>query len=198
VYWSLQLRPLHLNLASRPFRDYRPVYAVVVVSSLLIAFMMLNNVDTYLRYIRETKTTRAKIAQLERQVEDEQRRTEGLNQRLRAVNVKQLSDQTKFVNARLAERAFSWSELLDRLEQILPRDVRIESVAPSFGKDGMVHLSIAAAAKTGTGLINTLDRLNQHPEFTNAFPTTEEHLNNGGYRFGIGVDYRPSIARAIE
>ena len=175
------------------------MYAVVVVSSLLIAFLMLNNVDTYYRYIRETKTTRAKIAQIERQIQDEQQRTEALNQRLRGVNVRHLSDQTKFVNARLAERAFSWSELLDRLERILPNDVRIESIAPSFGKDGMVHLSIAAAAKTGTGLINTLDRLNAHPEFANAFPTTEENIpNGGGFRFGIGVDYKPSIARAIE
>ena len=174
------------------------MYAVVVASSLLIAFMMLNNVDTYYRYIRETKTTRAKITQIERQIEDEQRRTEGLNQRLRAVNVKQLSEQTKFVNARLAERAFSWSELLDRLERILPNDVRIESISPSFGKDGMVHLSIAAAAKTGTGMINTLDHLNREAAFANAFPTSEQNIPDGGFKFGVGVDYQPSVARAIE
>jgi Tfp pilus assembly protein PilN len=173
------------------------VYAVVVASSLLIAFMMLNNVDTYYRYIRETKTTRAKIAQLERQIEDEQKRTDLLNQRLRSVNIKQLSDQTKFVNARLAERAFSWSELLDRLERILPADVRIESIAPSFDKGGMVHLNMTAAAKNGTGMINTLDRLNREPEFANAFPTSEENTPTG-YRFGVGVDYKPSIAREIE
>ena len=31
------MKPLHLNLASRPYRDYRPVYAAVVVMSLLTA-----------------------------------------------------------------------------------------------------------------------------------------------------------------
>jgi len=25
------VKPIHLNLASRPFRDYRPVYAAVVI-----------------------------------------------------------------------------------------------------------------------------------------------------------------------
>lgn len=198
MHGSLRLKTLHLNLASRPYRDYRPVYAVVVASSLLIAFLMLNNVDTYYRYIRETKTTRSKIAQIERQIEQEQQRTETLNQRLRTVNVKQLSEQTKFVNARLAERAFSWSELLDRLERVLPDDVRIESIAPAFDKSGRVHLAIAASAKTGTGMINTLDRLNRQPEFSNAFPTSEENIPNGGYRFGFSVDYQPSIARAVE
>ncbi len=159
--------------------------------------MMLNNVDTYYRYIRETKTTRAKIAQIERQIQDEQKRTDALTQRLRSINVKQLSEQTKFVNARLAERAFSWSELLDRLERVIPADVRIESIAPSFGKDGMVHLSMAASAKNGTGMINTLDRLNRESSFANAFPTSEEN-NQGAFRFGVGVDYRPSILRGLE
>ena len=170
---------------------------MVVVSSLLIAFMMLNNVDTYYRYISETKTTRAKNAQVERQTEDEQRRADGLSQRLRAVNVKLLAEQTQFVNARLAERAFSWSELLDRLERVMPSDVRIESIAPSFDRSGMVHLTLFAVAKDTNGMVNTLDRLNHDPHFARAFPTSENRSPNG-FQFGVGVDYRPSIARVIE
>jgi hypothetical protein len=198
VHGGVHLRPLHINLASRPYRDYRAVYAVVVVTSLLIAFLMLNNVDTYYRYIRETKTTRAKIAAIDSQTEQELRNNEALTQRLRGVNVKLLADQVQFVNAQLAERAFSWSELLDRLEHILPEDVRIESIAPSFDKSGLVHLSLLAAAKSGTGMINTLDRLNHDPQFAHAFPTSEEKTDEGSYRFGVGVDYHPTIARMIQ
>src|SRR5439155_20883365 len=101
-------------------------------------FMMLNNVDTYYRYIRDTKTTRGKKADVELQTATEQRRTEELTQRLRGVNVRLLSDQTQFVNARLAERAFSWSELLDKLEQRIPNDLRIDSNSPPSHKDGLV------------------------------------------------------------
>ncbi len=191
------VKPLHLNLASRPYRDYRPLYAVVVVSSLLIAFMLLNNIETGYRYFRETKTTRAKITDVERQIEAEQHRTAEANQRLRGVNIKQLADQAQFVNARLAERAFSWSELLDRLERVLPDEVRIESVAPAFGKVGLVHLSLQAVGKNGNGMVRTLDRLNRDSHFANAFPTSEDRMENG-YKFGMGVDYRPSIARVVE
>jgi hypothetical protein len=53
------VKPIHLNLAARPYRDYRPVYAAVVALSLLTAFLMLNNVETYYRYVRETKSARA-------------------------------------------------------------------------------------------------------------------------------------------
>ena len=192
------MRPLHLNLASRPYRDYRPVYAVVVVSSLLIAFMMLNNIDTYYRYIRDTKATRAKIAQIDAQAEQEQQNTDALIQRLRTVNVRQLSEQTQFVNAQLAERAFSWSELLDRLEHILPNDVRIVSIAPSFDKNGNVHLQLLAGAKTGNGMVDTLNNLNSDPQFAHAFPTAEDKIGDGTYRFGVGVDYRPTNTRILQ
>lgn len=191
------MRPLHLNLASRPYRDYRPLYAVVVVVSLAIFFLMLNNAETGYRYLRDTKTTRAHIDTIEHQADLEERTTRELDQRLRAVNVRLLAAQTQFANARLAERAFSWSELLDRLERVLPDDVRIESVAPSFAKNGMVHLSLACFGKNGQSMVHTIDRLNRDPYFSNPFPNAEEHTPEG-YRFGLAVDYRPSIARVME
>ncbi len=191
------MKPIHLNLASRPFRDYRPVYAAVVLISLLTAFLALNNVDTFLRYRTETRTTRANIAGLEEQIADEQRRTESLTQRLRGVDLKLLSSQTEFANSQLAERAFSWSELLDRLERILPTDVRLQSVTPSFEKDGTVHLAMICVSKGGEGLTATINRFNGDLHFANAFPTVEtQQLSE--YHFTLSVDYRPSIARRVE
>jgi Tfp pilus assembly protein PilN len=191
------VKPIHLNLASRPFRDYRPVYAVVVAMALLTAFLALNNVDTFLRYRTETKTTRANIDKLEQQIADEQKQSETLTQRLRGVDLKLLASQTEFANAQLAERAFSWSELLDRLERVLPSDVKLQSVAPSFSKDGLVHLSMTCITKTGDGLTATINRFNGDPHFANAFPTNQT-LSVGEYRITLGVDYKPSIARRVE
>lgn len=192
------MKPIHINLAARPFRDYRPVYAAVVLTALLTAFLALNNIDTFLRYRTETKTTRANIAKLEEDITNEQRRTETLTQRLRGVDIKLLASQTEFANEQLAERAFSWSELLDRLERILPADVRLQSVSPAFGKDGTVHLMMNCQTKTGDGLSNTINRFNGDRQFSNAFPNSETHLETGEYRFLLGVDYRPSIARRVE
>ena len=62
------MKPIHLNLASRPYRDYRPVYAVVVVLSLVTAFLMLNNIETYYRYKHDTRNTSTKISQIDTQI----------------------------------------------------------------------------------------------------------------------------------
>lgn len=191
------MRPLHLNLASKPYRDYRPVYAVVVVASLVIAFLMLNNIDTYYRYVRETRTTRGEIARVEGQIEQERRRAEQTAAQMRGIDLVKLSRQTKFVNMQLAERAFSWSELLERLEEVVPSDVRILSIAPNFNENGMVTLALTGEAKAADGMTVLLTRLQRSPWFANPFPGSENVDPAGGYRFSMTVDYKPSIPRPV-
>ena len=192
------MRPIHLNLASRPYRDYRPVYAAVVVASLLIAFLMLNNIDTYYRYVRDTRTTYQKIAGLVSQAETERNRAQQADAQLRGINLLALDQDTRFINARLAERAFSWSELLARLEGVLPNEVRIRTIAPSFSKSGLVHLEFACDAKTDKGMLDTIERLMKDPHFANAFPRSETQTSQTSYAFNVGVDYKPSIPRPVE
>jgi type IV pilus assembly protein PilN len=185
------VKPLHLNLASRPYRDYRPVYATVVVMSLLAAFLMLNNVETYYRYTRETRTTRAKIAALEAQTQREREREQSVQQRIKGLDLGRLGAQTKFVNAKLAERAFSWSSLLDELESVLAEDVRLLSVAPRFNPDGTIQLSLEFRSKTADGMIRTINRMHADPQFRNPFPSSQSVVPEGGYAFQLTVEYVP-------
>ncbi len=185
------MKPIHLNLAARPYRDYRPVYAAVVVLSLLTAFLMLNNVETYYRYVRETKTTRAKIVELEQQVSKERENEQRARQRLQGLDLKRLDQQTKFINAKLAERAFSWSQLLDELESILADDVRLLTVTPTFDKNGRIDLSLNFHSKSGDGMITTINRMNADPQFNDAFPSSETQIEGGRYAFALKVRYLP-------
>ena len=190
------MKTLHLNLASRPYRDYRPLYAVVVATSLLIAFLMLNNVDTYYRYVRDTRKTRDEIARVEAQREQELRRAEAATNQIKTIDLVSLGKETKFVNTQLAERAFSWSELLDRLEAVLPSTIRITSVSPTFSADGLVHLNLMCEGKSPDSMLATISRMQKDPGFANPFPTSQDNTGTG-YRFGIGVDYKPTIARVV-
>jgi type IV pilus assembly protein PilN len=184
------VKPLHLNLASRPYRDYRPVYAVVVILSLITAFLMLNNVETYYRYTRDTRSTRAKIASVEAQTQQERERNEMVQQRIKGLDLARLSAQTSFVNAKLAERAFSWSTLLDELESVLVDDVRLVSVAPRFA-DGQITLTLNFVSKNADGMIKTINRMNADPQFRNPFPSTQAVVETGGYTFSLTVQYIP-------
>lgn len=184
------MKPLHLNLASRPYRDYRPVYAVVVAMSLITAFLMLNNVETYYRYTRDTHSTRTKIASIEAQTQQERERERTVQQRTKGLDLGRLGAQTTFVNAKLAERAFSWSTLLDELESVLSDDVRLVSVAPTFGDNG-IQLSLDFVSKSANGMIKTVNRMNADPQFLHPFPSSQSAIEGGGYSFSLTVQYVP-------
>jgi len=185
------VKPIHLNLAARPYRDYRPVYAVVVILSLLTAFLMLNNVETYYRYQNDTSSTTTKIGKIESQTQQEHHRKEIAEQKLQALDLPGLDAQTRFVNAKLAERAFSWSALLDELESVLPQDVRLISVAPGFNGDGTISLGLTFAAKGPNGMIATINRMHSDPQFANPFPGAETRNEDGSFAFNLTVQYRP-------
>jgi type IV pilus assembly protein PilN len=190
------VKPIHLNLAARPYRDYRPIYAVVIATSILIAFLMLNNLDTYVRYVHDTRTTRNEITSIQAQIQQEHRRAEAATRDTSTIDLISLSKEAKFVNTQLAQRAFSWSELLNQLEAVLPGNVRITSISPQFADNGLVHLSLACEGKSPDTLLTTINRLQRDPHFSNPFPTNQESTPSG-YRFGLGVDYRPTVMRVV-
>lgn len=185
------MKPIHLNLAARPYRDYRPVYAVVVAMSLLTAFLMLNNIETWYRYKHDTRSTSGKIDEIEAKTRQERQKQEIAQRQLRNLDLQQLDAQTRFVNAKLAERAFSWSTLLDELESVLPQDVRLVSVSPTFNSDGTIQLALDYQAKGATGLVTTINRIHGDPQFANPFPAHENRAEDGTYTFNLQVQYRP-------
>ena len=191
------MKPIHLNLASRPYRDYRPVYAVVVVVSLLTAFLMLNNVETYYRYKHDTRSTSQKIGRIEGQISHEQQREQIAQRQLQNLDRASLDAQTRFINAKLSERAFSWSTLLDELESVIDEDVRLISISPSFNGDGTITLVLTLQARGPNGLITTMNRMNADPQFARPFPNTENRIE-GGYQFGLTVQYRPPAVKTAS
>jgi Tfp pilus assembly protein PilN len=191
------VKPLHLNLAAKPYRDYRPITAVLALGWLVFLTLAYVNVVTYLDYKKATKQTSAAIDSLDRKTEQEHRRALDATARLARIDVKTLAARTQYVNAQLAQRAFSWSELLDRLEHVLPNDVRIDGVAPRFDKSGLVHLQLQCHGKTNDSMVKTIDAFNADPHFANPFPNQEQIAERESL-FTLDVDYRPAIARAVE
>lgn len=188
------MKPIHLNLASRPYRDYTPVN--IAAASMFVVMLVLAwfNFDTWLRYNVETKNTRAKIAELESRYRHEKDLEKSAQTRLASVDLAFLDEQTKFVNAKLIERAFSWSALLDELESVMASDVRLLSIKPSFLPDGSINLALAFQSKSGNGMITTINRMHSDPQFENPFPSNESVGSDGIYSFNLAVNYRPTSA----
>jgi Tfp pilus assembly protein PilN len=186
------VKALHTNLASRPYRDYRPVYFALVAMAVLTGFIMVNNIQTAYDYFANTKTTRGEIAALEASIEQERRQAEALDAQINRIDFKGLNEQIRYVNLQIAERSFSWSGLLSDLERVVPKDVRLTELNPSIDKDGGVTLKINAVSRKPGGLVAMLNMILEDPHFAKPMPQGEQRSETGDQTFGIVVEYKPT------
>jgi Tfp pilus assembly protein PilN len=184
------LKTIHLNLAARPYRDYTAVYAVAALLAVTSLVLMIYNVETVSRYLVSTRHTRATIAATEADIAREQQAADAVRQSLNQVDTATLNEEARYINAQLAERAFSWSALLDQLERVFPQDVRLTQLSPSVDKNRKATLQMSCVSKSPDGMVRLINRLVADPHFRRPFPRTES-ISNDEYQFIITADYIP-------
>ena len=140
-----------INLASRPFVNDRPVARVTAALWALGALLALATGWSFWGYFAGREDQREELARIEAQMEREREAVAGLSRELAGIPLDNQNQRVRFLNQRIAERAFSWSLLFDRLAEILPADVRLLSLAPQvgFGQDGRQRSAAAAAGAPG-------------------------------------------------
>jgi type IV pilus assembly protein PilN len=186
------VKVLHPNLASRPYRDYRPVWAVAAALLLLTGALFAYNLSTAWRYFATTQETRAEIADLETSIAKERVRAADARAALARYDTVSLRTRSRFVNDRIAERAFSWSGLLDDLERVVPNDVRLVRLDPNPTGGGAYEISMDCRAKTDEGMVDLIQSFFASARFSQPTPSSEAMLEGGTYRFSIKVRYQPS------
>jgi Fimbrial assembly protein (PilN) len=155
------------NFAKRPFQDDRPVYAVAGALFLAGTLLAAANLRRFSEYRGLVADTRADVATLE----DRQRRADekanAAKAALASYQLSSLAEESRGLSRILAERKFSWTTLLSRLERTLPPDVGLSHLTPSFDKDEVVALSMQLAARNREAVVKTVASLSHDPAFTN-------------------------------
>lgn len=154
---------LTLNLASRRYMNRRALnYGFYAALSLLLLFCLWSGYGLMAEK-RLLQKNQQQIVKLSRQLEELRG---GPVKPLNAAERKEL--ETKFAAAGkiLAQDAFRWSRLLDRMETLLPAGVSLDSFQPNFDKDS---LEISGRARTLKEMRQFLDRLMKKSDFGKVF-----------------------------
>jgi Tfp pilus assembly protein PilN len=215
--WALpRLRrrgPAEVNLARRPFVNERPVRRAAML--LLVAGLALAAVNgwLYTRYVVQRGANEGELNRLEAEIDSEELRATALARQLAAADLTQQNDLVAFLNLRIAERTFGWSVLFDRFEELLPRDVRLVSLAPSEidperARPGAAAAPAAAAAETRFNLaisgvarqpeavLELIDALFADAAFRDP-DLHQENFRSGEVQFTLDVIYLPRVAEAL-
>lgn len=203
-----------INLASRPFVNERPVKRVTILLWALGAVLAIVAAWSYWVYVAGREDQRRELARLEEAMEAERAEIAVLQRRLAGFELDDQNRRVRFLNQRIAERAFSWSLLFDHLAEILPNDVRLLNLAPEvgFGADGRIDdqslastpgervpLQVNATARREEAILELLDALFASPRFERPNLAQESREQSGSEtRFTLSVVYLPRAVDPLE
>jgi Tfp pilus assembly protein PilN len=164
-----------LNLASRAFRNDRVPTALLWGALVVLGGLSLWHGVAVARLLSTHATTLDReVATLD--AEAAALRTERAGLVEPAPDPATLRQWTLVANL-VDRRAFAWTELLARLEEVLPPSVHLTSIAPAIRK-GEVVLEFDAVARNEDDAWDFVKALEARKEFAAVFPT----------RIGIGPD----------
>jgi Tfp pilus assembly protein PilN len=197
------------NLARQPFVNHRPVRRLAALAWLVAVALLAFNVWVYWRHFSSRGEQRSELAELEARTAGEQALVDAALATLDGLDLDWQREQITFLNARIAERTFSWSALFDHLVEVLPEDVRVERLTPqsdSRGRDRRatrgpsdeVVLEITGAAEKDEALLELVDAFFAHERFSRPNLRVESRQGSNRVDFSMSVVYRPDARRAVE
>jgi Tfp pilus assembly protein PilN len=204
----------NLNLAQKPFANYRPVARVTSILWVLGALLFVANFAFYWGFYSSQGETRGTLAEIQEASGRESARIDELERSIAGHDLESQNAQALFLNDRIRERTFGWSALFDTLADILPRDVRLERLAPDTQGDRQtsrrrgsvvvkeapatqpVALAIRARARNHEAFLEFLDALTGSPAFRSVNPRGESREQGDQVSFVLDTQYLPRQAPA--
>jgi len=171
---------LRTNLSTRPFYNERAVQLVLGLFALIVLGVTLFNAVQLLRLTSSQRTLGAHAVESEREAARLRGEAAGIRAQINAKELEVVANAAREANGIIDQRAFSWSELFDQLEQTLPDDVRLVAVDPTLkpGGDFIIQISVQARRSEDVDqFIEALEKTgNFHDVITPAEQTNEQGL----------------------
>jgi Tfp pilus assembly protein PilN len=186
-----------MNFARRPFRNEQPVIIVLVAAFTVALLLLVANVSLYAAFQNETAGTARQIESLERRRDRAVRDAAASQAALDNYKVSSLAQESRALLKLVAERRFSWTGLLARLERTLPADVRLTRLTPRFDDSGETYLDCALVGRTPDAVVRTITALSKDPSFSAVDLRSEAGPEAGtpeGFAFELYLKYRPAGA----
>lgn len=156
---------MNLNFARRPFRDYRPVYLVAGLALLVGVVLFGVNATLYGEFRRDVADTREEIAWLEKRLTRATQSAEEARTSLREYESSALAVESRGLLRLVSERQFSWIAFLGRLERVLPGEVRLSRLQPSFQDSREIVVDIGLIGRGPESVVRTIAALSRSPHF---------------------------------
>jgi Tfp pilus assembly protein PilN len=187
---------LRTNLATRPFYNERAVQLALGLILVIVVAVTAFNAAELIRLSASQRTLGARAAESERDAARLRREAATVRAQINAKELETVASAAREANGIIDQRAFSWSELFDQLEQTLPDDVRITAIDPTLTKEGQFIIQIAVQARRSEDVDQFIESLEKTGSFRDMI-TPIESTNDDGLLEAVirGTYIRPEEPR---
>jgi Tfp pilus assembly protein PilN len=190
------VRPIDINLATRPFRNNTLLWTSFGVAALALAALTVLNVWVFLGYGSSMRQHRQDFTSKEQRRDSLARDERLLSVKLTKLDFKGLAVQSEFANDAIRRRTFSWTRLFNRLEGVVPPTVMMTAIRPEIQAEG-ISIVAEGTAKDQEALLEFEEKLIRDIHFARIYPGSERREQRGqDLRFSLKFDYVPESAAA--
>ena len=183
---------LRTNLSTRPFYNERALQGVIgVAAAIAVAFTLFNVTQIVLLTRRQSALSR-QAAAAETRAAELRAQAARTRQTLNAKQIDTISGAAHEANTIIGQRLFSWTDLLNRLGEALPDNVRITSLRPDVGRDGSITIAMTVFSESVDDIEQFMANLENSTAFSEVYPISDEPADGGGVRASLGGKYAPS------
>jgi Tfp pilus assembly protein PilN len=190
---------VHINLASQKYEDVRQFYtrwgiAIGLAGTLTVLLAVL----AWMNYSGSTQAT-ARTRELEQRIASlEKKRAEALEISNRPEN-HDVNAQKNFWNKQFIRRSFSWTQLLNDLQRIMPPRAYVTSVRPEITNDNRLRLNLTIKGDNHDNALELVRKMEKSERFRNPLINTDsserdQRTGQTTYKLDIVTYYTPASA----
>lgn len=183
---------LRTNLSTRPFYNERALHGVLGVTAFIVVVLTIFNVTQIVLLTRRQSALSSQAAAAETRATELRARATRTRQAVNAKQIDTISSAAQEANTIIGQRLFSWTDLLNRLGDALPDNVRITALRPDVGRDGSVTVEMIVFAESVDGIEQFMANLEQSTAFSEVYPISDEPVEGGGIRASLEGKYAPA------
>ena len=126
------MQSLDLNLASRPFRNNTLLWVGFGLTLLTLLVMTGLNLRSHASHRSELEALQGRVSGIESHRRGLHARAATARREIGTVDVEALAIRAQKANEVIRWKAFSWTLLFNRLEEVQPYDIQMASIQPAF------------------------------------------------------------------
>ncbi|PYX88854.1 MAG: hypothetical protein DMG68_07010 [Acidobacteria bacterium] len=180
---------LDVNLASQPYEDTRQFWMRWGTGVALIAILTLG-------LVAET------IVQIQEQIASRDRERAQAEAFLNRPENRTIRDRSQFLNDLIERKAFSWTQVFEDLERVMPARIHVVSIRPEVDEDNQLEIKLQVAGESRERVNDLVRKMEESPRFKQ--PQIKSETQQSGQaqgdnvEFAISALYVPSVSQGAK